>query len=120
MTSTRLSASEQIHPPAFIFASRFCSRPSGRLRELAVGSKARESFLDGLDALRQSIDTPLVTGADTVGSFLRRGLTVVSYNLLEAFMTERLEETAAYINGGLSHFADLPDRIKKAATQELL
>jgi len=85
-----------------------------------VGSRARESFLTGLVALRDSIDSPLISGGDAVGSFLRRGLTIVSYNLLEAFIGERLEEVASYINGGLSHFSDLPDRIKRAAAQELL
>ncbi|NJC11908.1 hypothetical protein F4558_001734 [Micromonospora profundi] len=83
-------------------------------------SKARESFLTGIEALRTSIDTPLVSGGDTVGSFLRRGLTIVAYNLLEAFMVERLEETATHVNAGIGHFSDLPERLKKAATQDLL
>lgn len=83
-------------------------------------SKARASFIVGIEALRASIDTPLVTGGDTVGAFLRRGLTIVSYNLLEAFIAERLAEVANYVNSGLGHFSDLPDRLKRAATQELL
>lgn len=83
-------------------------------------SKARESFLAGIQALRKSIDTDLVSGNDTVGSFLRRGLTIVSYNLLEAFIAERLNEVAIHVNSGLGHFSDLPDRMKRAATQELL
>jgi len=85
-----------------------------------VASKARESFLVGLEALRQSIDTELVKGSDTIGSFLRRGLTIISYNLLEAFVAERLVEIATHVNAGFGHFSDLPDRMKRAATQELL
>jgi hypothetical protein len=85
-----------------------------------VTSNARSSFLVGIEALRKSIDSPLVSAGDTVGMFLRRGLTIVSYNLLEAFMVERLTEISAHINSGISHFTDLPLKLQLAAAQDLL
>ena len=81
---------------------------------------ARSQFLTGLEALRQSLDSPLVRASDDVGAFLRRGLAIVSYNLPESFMSARLEELAAHINSGLTHFADLPDRLQRAATLDVL
>src|ERR1700729_3202337 len=81
---------------------------------------ARSQFLAGLRALRQSLDNPLVSASDDVGAFLRRGLTIVSYNLLESFMSARLEELAKHINSGYTHFIDLPDRLQRAATLDVL
>lgn len=73
-----------------------------------------------LESLRQSLDSPLVSAGDAVGSFLRRGLTIASYNLLEAFVAERAEELAKHINSGVAHFGDLPDPLQKAATADVL
>ncbi len=70
--------------------------------------------------MRQSLNSPLVRAGDAVGSFLRRGLTIVSYNLLEAFVAERVEEVAKHINSGISHFGDLPDPLQKAATVDVV
>lgn len=85
-----------------------------------MSSAARKSFLASLESLRQSLDSPLVSGSDAVGSFLRRGLTIVSYNLLEAFVAARLSEIAAHVNGGVAHFGDLPDKLQRAATSDVL
>ncbi|RZU49350.1 hypothetical protein EV385_1095 [Krasilnikovia cinnamomea] len=85
-----------------------------------MASKARKSLITGVEALRQSLVSSLVSGSDTVGQFLRRGLTIVSYNLLEAFMVERTTEIAGHVNSGLSHFSDLPPKLQKAAAHDLL
>ncbi len=81
---------------------------------------SRRQFLAGLEALRLSLDSQLVSGSDAVGSFLRRGLTIVSYNLLESFISTRLDEIANYINSGLTHFIDLPDKLQRAATVDVM
>jgi hypothetical protein len=62
----------------------------------------------------------LISAADAVGSFLRRGLTIVSYNLLEAFIANRLNEIAEYVNSGVAHFGDLPTKLQKAASFDVL
>jgi hypothetical protein len=85
-----------------------------------LSGDARQAFLTGLAALRQSLDSPLVSAGDAVGAFLRRGLTIVSYNLLETFVADRLEEVVNYVNGGITHFADLPDRLQRAASVDVL
>jgi hypothetical protein len=85
-----------------------------------VSGHARRSFLENLTFLRKSLDSPLVSAADAVGSFLRRGLTIVSYNLLEAFITSRLDEVAEYVNSGVAHFGDLPERLQRAASFDVL
>jgi hypothetical protein len=61
-----------------------------------------------------------VSGSDPVGRFLRRGLTIVSYNILESFISERLGELAEYINGGVVHFSDLPERLQRAASFDVV
>ena len=85
-----------------------------------MSGDARHAFLAGLAALRQSLDSPLVSAGDAVGAFLRRGLTIVSYNLLETFVADRLEEVAGYVNGGIAHFSDLPDKLQRAASADVL
>lgn len=85
-----------------------------------MSGDARRNFINGLVALQQSLNTPLVSGTDAVGEFLRRGLAIVSYNLLEAFVSNRLIEVADHINSGVSHFSDLPESLQKAAALDLL
>lgn len=85
-----------------------------------MSGDARRAFVQNLTALRKSLDSPLVSSGDSVGSFLRRGLTIVSYNLLEAFIADRLAEIADYVNGGVVHFGDLPDRLQRAASFDVL
>lgn len=81
---------------------------------------ARRSFLANLTFLRESLDSPLVSAAGAVGGFLRRGLTIVSYNLLEAFIVNRLDEIAEYVNSGVAHFGDLPEQLQRAASFDVL
>lgn len=85
-----------------------------------MSGDARRSFLASLGSLRESLESSLVSGGDAVGSFLRRGLTIVSYNLLEAFIAERATEIAEHVNGGVVHFGDLPDRLQRAATFDVI
>lgn len=80
-----------------------------------MASTARGAFLTGLAAFRETLDEPRVLGADAVGAFLRRGLTVASFNLLEAFISDRLDELAAHINGGITQFLDLPIKLQRRA-----
>ena len=49
-------------------------------------SPARDAFLAGLDACRNALDEPLVRDATPEGDFLRKGMTVASFNLLEGFV----------------------------------
>lgn len=85
-----------------------------------MSSAARKAFIEGLAALETSINSPMVTGPDKVGSFLRRGLQVVAYGLLETFIMDRLNELSAHINGGISHVSDLPEKLQRAAFQDVL
>jgi len=85
-----------------------------------MSSAARKVFIGGINALQTSINTPLVTGPDTVGSFLRRGLQVVGYGLLETFIVDRLNELSGHMNDGMSHVSDLPEKLRKAAFQDIL
>jgi len=85
-----------------------------------VSGDARRAFLEGIEALEGSLNTALVTGPDAIGEFLRRGLTIVGFNLLEAFISERLTEVCQYMNGGIAHFGDLPPRLQRAATRSIL
>jgi hypothetical protein len=85
-----------------------------------LSGDARRAFLTSLESLRQSLDSPLVSAGDDVGSFLRRGLTIVSYNLLEAFVSDRVDEVAKHVNSGVAHFGDLPNLLQKAATVDVL
>jgi hypothetical protein len=85
-----------------------------------VGSAARATFLLGLRALQAAADQPPVLAGDDTGNFLRRGATVASYNLLEAFVGDRLAELAMHINGGATHFTDLPDDLQERAIVQTL
>jgi hypothetical protein len=80
-----------------------------------VSSPARDSFLTALAAFRQSADEPAVRGSDTSADFLRRGLTVAGFNLLETFISQRLEECATFLNSGHVQFLDLPERLQRQA-----
>ncbi|TDD20740.1 hypothetical protein [Nonomuraea diastatica] len=85
-----------------------------------MSGDARREFLSGVEALQKSLGTPLVSGGDAVGEFLRRGLAIVSYNLLEAFVSSRLVEIADHINSGIAHFSDLPENLQRASALDLL
>ncbi len=64
-----------------------------------MASKARDRFLEGLAAFRLAVDEESVRRADPQGDFLRRGVTVAGFNLLETFIENRLEECAEYYAG---------------------
>lgn len=81
---------------------------------------SRGSFLSGLQALRDAVTQPVVTAANETGAFIRRGLTVASFNLLEAFVSDRLTELAARINLGQTQFLDLSDRLQRRAITNTL
>lgn len=80
-----------------------------------MASLARQAFLIGLSAFRESVDEPRVMGADAVGDFLRRGLAVASFNLLETFISDRITELALHVNGGVTQFLDLPEKLQRRA-----
>lgn len=54
------------------------------------------------------------------GEFIRRGLTVAAFNLLEAFFEKRLGEIAGYINQGSLNFSDLPQKLRLGATKNVI
>ena len=80
-----------------------------------MSSPARDSFLTALAAFRKSADEPAVLGNDAAADFLRRGLTVAGFNLLETFVAQRLEEYAAFLNAGHVQFLDLPEKLQRHA-----
>jgi hypothetical protein len=85
-----------------------------------MASTARKDFLDGLHACRTATDHGLVRASDATGAFLRRGLTVSAFNLLETFLSDRIEELSAHINGGRTQFSDLPESLQKRAIANTL
>lgn len=58
--------------------------------------------------------------AASVGSFLRRGITVAAFNLLETFITDRLRELASHANSGHTQFLDLPDVLQRRAIRQTI
>ncbi|MBF5082573.1 hypothetical protein [Quadrisphaera sp. INWT6] len=76
---------------------------------------AHEDFLLGLAAMQKAVDELAVRAPNDVGKFLRRGLTVSGFNLLEAFIIGRIEELAAYANKGSTQFLDLPIKLQRRA-----
>jgi len=80
-----------------------------------MSSPSRESFLTAHSAFRLAVNEPNVLQPTDLGSLLRRGLTVIGFNLLEAFLEARVSEIAAYVNGGVVQFTDLPDRLQAEA-----
>ena len=80
-----------------------------------MASPARAAFLGGFRAFQTALDEPSVRAANDTGQFLRRGLTVAAYNLLETFVIDRTSEIAAHINAGETQFLDLPERLQRRA-----
>ncbi|MHB8641639.1 MAG: hypothetical protein ACYDA3_01950 [Gaiellaceae bacterium] len=60
-----------------------------------------------------SADERAVMRGDAAGGFLRRGLTVAGFNLLETFVSQRLNEFAAFLNAGHVQFLDLPEKLQR-------
>ncbi len=80
-----------------------------------MSSDSREQFLIGLEAFRNATDVTEVRSSDRTGDFLRRGLVVASYNLLETFIADRMVEIASVVNAGSTQFLDLPESFQKRA-----
>ncbi|WP_298455316.1 hypothetical protein [uncultured Cellulomonas sp.] len=85
-----------------------------------MSSAARAAFVDGMAAFTTALSEPAVTAQDGAGAFLRRGLTVAAYNLLENFVDDRLTELASHVNAGPVQFLDLPDKLQRRAIQHTL
>jgi hypothetical protein len=83
-------------------------------------SDARRDLLDGLDAFRASISEPYVISSLPGSDFVRRGLAIAIYNLLESFVGERCVELALHVNGGHLHFSDLPAKLQSRAVRNVL
>lgn len=80
-----------------------------------MASAARAAFVRGVAALETACDVHEVRSADPVGDLLRKGLTISAFNLLEGFISDRLTELAAFVNGGATQFTDLPDALQRRA-----
>lgn len=74
-----------------------------------MSSVARVGLIDDVTALKHACDLPPVLAQDAVGNYLRRGLTVASFNTLEAFVAARWSELTTFMNSGHVQFEDLPD-----------
>ncbi|WP_311213553.1 MULTISPECIES: hypothetical protein [unclassified Arthrobacter] len=71
-------------------------------------SNARIAFLTGVNSLEQTLEESWAVESTPRGAFVRRGLTVASFNLLETFILERLDEIAKYLNSGNLMYTELP------------
>jgi len=83
-------------------------------------SAARAQFLTGVGSFRSSVDESFVFASNDMGLFLRRGLTVAGFNLLETFIVDRLRELASYVNDGHVQFLDLPERLQVRTVRNTL
>ncbi|MGP3536417.1 hypothetical protein ACTU3I_16600 [Microbacterium sp. RD1] len=83
-------------------------------------SPARAALTQGVEGLRTASLATAVRAADPAGEILRRGVAVTAFNLLETFIEGRLLEVTTHINQGHLHFADLPERVQRQATRNLL
>lgn len=77
-----------------------------------MSSEARSAFLEGISSLEKTLEESWAVEDTPRGAFVRRGLTVASFNLLETFVLERLEEIATYLNSGNLLYAELPQRLQ--------
>lgn len=83
-------------------------------------SSARDGFLAELRAFVSASAEQSVTASTSVGGFLRRGMSVASFNLLESFLDNRVAELAVHVNGGRTQFLDLPERLQRRAILQTL
>jgi len=82
-----------------------------------MSSQARSAFLEGISSLEKTLEESWAIEDTPRGAFVRRGLTVASFNLLETFILERLEEVAVYLNSGNLLYAELPQRLQLPAAR---
>lgn len=85
-----------------------------------MSSNARASLIEGLGAFEDAISDPAVIEASPKGAFLRRGLAVAVFSLLEGFLLERIEELALFINTGTLEFGDLPEKLQQQSIKNVL
>lgn len=85
-----------------------------------MASRARDSLVRGHAALAEICQEALVMESTERGAFLRRGLVVAAFNLLETFVLERIEEFVSYANGGTAHFSNLTDEDQRRILQHTL
>lgn len=80
-------------------------------------SAARANFIQGIASLDETLEESWTTESTARGAFVRRGLTVASFNLLETFLMERLDELAKYLNGGNILYSELPPKMQLPAAK---
>lgn len=83
-------------------------------------SQARAEFLRGIGSLKEASDADLVRRKGDTGSFLRRGLTVAAFNLLEVFIAARGAELLTYADMGATQFSDLPEKFQRESIRKTL
>jgi hypothetical protein len=69
-------------------------------------SSARTALIETLSAFRATLDEALVRDATPEGDFLRKGITVAAFNVLETFVASRTEELSGVLNAGSLQFID--------------
>ncbi len=86
-------------------------------------SKARNIFIQRLKAYKLATEEELIIAKapseilhNSRARLYRNGLAVVGFTALEDFLKSRTSEVLTTIGNGYAKFADLPDRIKDAAT----
>jgi len=85
-----------------------------------VTSVARSNFVAGIQAFDVALANRFVIAGTPEAEFVRRGLNVAVYNLLETFVSERASELAAYINSGHLGFNDLPEAMQRRSVKNVL
>lgn len=85
-----------------------------------MSSSARANFIQGIASLDQTLEESWTTESTPRGAFVRRGLTVASFNLLETFLMERLDEIARYLNGGNILYSELPPKLQLPAAKSAI
>jgi hypothetical protein len=88
-----------------------------------MASPARESFLQRLEALSRALMEPAmrhvapVAAPNDPGRLLRNGLAVTGFNLLEDFIKLRTKELLGHISATPLTFPQLPDKLRRAVTE---
>lgn len=89
-------------------------------------SPARQSFLDRLEAFARAVHEPSVRHTGPVSSpndparLLRNGLAVTGFNLLEDFVRLRTIELLNHVSRSALNFSQLPEKLQRAATENVV
>lgn len=90
-------------------------------------SSAKADFIDRIRCLNSSIETEAVQNKalterehNAIARMLRNGLAVVSFASLEDFIKKRSSEAMAEISKCTISFSELPEKLQRAATYEVL